>query len=521
MSFHKLLFLSVFILLILPGCYAPPIDEQPSVESQQGSRINMSKTYIILKTIILGYLTHIMTIRPSPDTDQTHTLFQRITYFIYPTMGISSAIVSIILAWKNDEILGIDKHEKVYKEINKPIPIWSKAFAKSLWKTIKEIRSQAATSIRKFFKPDKKPPSENPEKPFADAVADMENKYYEYCGKIKPDRKYIVGDDSDNSIYLAAILNTLEPSQAKKVKDCFLNNSLYLGLDLKDSTIKDDESKELTMKDDISLIKDKLLYTKNMTITGPGAICRYQIPIRPQNVCFLTREMLNQLQPVHYLDNTSYIAICITSGQLVYTLIECIDADGDRWAKVIMLIYTVMSVLQTISLIVLHKQLAAYSIHYNEDIKLADNFGPKYDDSEIIEIMPEYITNIEKKHDDNLLCYRGSFLEKLNNNENLTSRVVKFLQKKGSFTLSGLGGLGLSLLIGIWADYTARSTTQWIVLAWILSPFLSFPIYLIRNNIYPKKRWLYIPFMSLFYLTGIGGAGCVIAATIEGYSIKD
>ncbi|KAI9030900.1 hypothetical protein CLU79DRAFT_360928 [Phycomyces nitens] len=361
----------------------------------------------------------------------------------------------------------------------------------------------------------------------------MENEYFKHRPNARSYDKYIVGENNNNSVYLAAILNTLEPSQAKKVKDCFLNNSLYLGFDLKeytikddestDSTIKDYESKDSTMKDDISLIKYNFLYTKNMTITGPGAICRYQVPIGADNVCFLTREMLNQLQPVHHLDNTSYIAICITSGQLVYTVIECIDADGDKWAKVIMLIYTVMSVLQTISLIVLHKQLAAYSIHYDKDIKIDLNFTPKDEDSEVIDILSDFGNNIKKKHNNSLICYQGSFLEKISNHELLSSQEPsKFLRRKALIaTLFGFGGMVVSLLIGIWADYTARSTTQWIVLAWILSPFLSSFMLLIRLSIDSRKRWLYIPFISLLYLIRIGGAGCVIAATIEGYSIKD
>ncbi|KAI9030895.1 hypothetical protein CLU79DRAFT_731889 [Phycomyces nitens] len=563
MSVHKLLFLSVFILLILPGCYAPPIDDEESAAYQQGPHINISKTYKILKTIILGYLTHIMTIRPRSDTDQANMAFRRIVYFIYPTLGISTAVMAIISVSKNDTILRIDDLKKTYEEINKPIPIWSKAFAKSLWKTITEIWSQATISIKKVLKPDIETPSEKPEKSFVDAVADMENKYYKHLNKTKPDGKYIIREKNSNSVYLAAILNTLEPSQAKKVKDCILNGSLYLGFDLKDSTLKDDESTDSTikddeskastikvdeskastikvdgskdstikvdgstdstMKDDISLIKDKLLYTKNMTITGPGAICQYQVPIRADNVCFLTREMLNQLQPVHFLDNTSYIAICITSGQLVYTVIECIDADGDKWAKVIMLIYTIMSVLQTISLIVLHKQLAAYSIHYDKDIKLGVNLTPDNNDSEIIDILPEYEKTIEKKHDDNVLCYRGSFLEKLSNNEQFSSMdpIKFFKQKKWAFILSAFGGVVVSLLIGIWADYTARSTTQWIVLAWILSPFLLASVYLVRSSMESTNRWLYIPLVFILYFIGIGGAGCVLAATIEGYIITN
>ncbi|KAI9031849.1 hypothetical protein CLU79DRAFT_842399 [Phycomyces nitens] len=335
MSVRKLLFLSVFIFLILAGCYAPPIDEQPPVESQQGRQTNMSKTYKIVRTIILGCLAHIMTIRPRSGTDQPKILFQRIIYLIYPTLGISYAVRAIISAWKDDEILRIYEYKKTFKELKrkKPIPIWSTAFAKYLWKTIKENWSQAATTIKNVFKPDIEIYDDKTKKIYEDAVADMENRYFEYCNKPKPRGKYIIDNDTNNSIYLAVILNALKPSKAKKIKHCILNDNLYLGFDLKNFTTDYDKSTNSMIKDDISLIKDKLLYTNNMSIFGPGTKCQYQVPIRADNVCFLTREMLDQLQMAPRLDSTSYTAICITSGQLVYTVIECINADGDKWVK--------------------------------------------------------------------------------------------------------------------------------------------------------------------------------------------
>ncbi|KAI9030889.1 hypothetical protein CLU79DRAFT_869748 [Phycomyces nitens] len=542
MSAHKLLFLGVFVLILLPECYAPPIGDQSSVESQQGSQINMSKSYKILKTIILGYVTHIMTIRPSPDTDQANTLFWRLAYFVYPTMGICTAAEVILSACEGEKILGVDRYSKYFEERRKYRLIDE---GKDEWTDMriqynslfKESCSELKHTVKRFFKPENVIGQENHVKTNNPQASALESNLIFYDKWRPDDEKYKAPQTNDNIAYLAAILNTLEPRQARRVRNFILNGSLYIGFDLHPT-----ESYTL---------RERVLYTKDMTVTGSGAEGKYQTAIKPYAVRYLTAEMLNQLHSIQYLDTTSYTAICVTAGQLVYTIINCIDSEGDRWAKVIMLIYMIMSVLQTTSLIVLHKQPVAYSIYLKGsiDIKEVSKDHIKGSDSEsnseksqnttfdfdgeskkntedsIIDILPEHRATYTKEMEDNgNIYYTSDFLMKLIKKQG-------FLQNPGynAFTkhrrwahiLSGFGGLALSLLAGIWANYQAHTTTQWIVLAWIINQLLFVPFVYIYNVVKFDRHWTTYFFLFLIYLIGTGGAGCVIAATVKGYTVKN
>ncbi|KAI9022735.1 hypothetical protein CLU79DRAFT_835108 [Phycomyces nitens] len=371
----------------------------------------------------------------------------------------------------------------------------------------------------------------------------------------KGEGNYSIPYKADNVAYLAAILLVLKPRQAKRVKHCILNDSLYLGFDIKDSELNYYEYNENVVR------------TEDMTIVGSGSIHKYQAVVKAHSVRYLTPEMLIQLQSVHYLDNTSYLGICITTGQLVYTVIECIDADGDRWTKVIMIIYMMMSVLQTISLCVLHKQIAACSIYYAKDIaydKSAkknvtssdDGFSNKDettsgdrpisdspkttpegtetdsllekktldDDTLLINLpVPHEIGHTEIEEKTNDLLYPTSFLERIVMEYPICPNEVYFKfneQEYWSPIIFILGGIIVSLMLGIWANYQAHTTTQWIVLAWILSPILMVALVIFRK-VLPKDSLLYIPIVCLTYLIGITGAACVFSATVEGYTVKN
>ncbi|KAI9030884.1 hypothetical protein CLU79DRAFT_831405 [Phycomyces nitens] len=543
MSAHKLLVLGVFILILLPECYAPPIGDQSSVESQQGPQINMSKSYKILKTIILGYLTHIMTIRPSPDTDQTHTLFWRIAYFVYPTMGICTAAEVILSAYEGEKILGVDRYnnyfedrihkERIAKGRGKWIPF--RIWIYETWESFQQGCAELKASVKRIFKRNRGIKEDDTVNCSWEHISFLRQKLLMFTYNIIDMCECEIPDNGDNLAYLAAILDTMEPRQARRVRNFILNGSLYAGFDL-DST----ESYAL---------REQVLYTKDMTITGPGVKGKYQAVIKPYIVRYLTPEMLMELTSIQYLDNTSYIAICVTAGQLVYTIINCVDAEGDKWAKVIMLIYMIMSVLQTTSLIVLHKQPVAYSIYLDKYIEIKERprdnskylssksrpegaqfttIGNNYkedDEDSIIDIMPEHRATYKIEMEDNGMIYYTS---------DLLLKIVKkqyFFRNPGydAFTthrrwahiLSGLGGLALPLLAGIWADYQAHTTTQWIVLAWIINQLLFVPFVFIYRFIKYDRHWAAYLVLCLIYLIGMGGAGCVIAATVKGYAVKN
>ncbi|KAI9030891.1 hypothetical protein CLU79DRAFT_884011 [Phycomyces nitens] len=482
MSAHKLLFLSVFIVLILPGCYAPPIDDEESAAYQQGSHINMSKSYKILKTIVLGYLTHIMTIRPSPDTDQTHTLFWRIAYFVYPTMGICTAAEVILSSYEGEKIIGVDRYSGFFEErrrkelFRKGRGSWSpfRNWIYETWESFQKGCAELKKTIKKFFKPydgiSQETPVDNSKE-----ISDLKAKLNAYDKDGQDEEVQKFPKDDENIAHLAAIFDTLEPRQARRVRNFILNGSLYLGFDL-DPT-------------EWYVHRNHALYTKDMTIAGSGAKRRYQISIKPYTVRYLTTKMLDELTSIQYLDTTSYTAICVTAGQLVYTIINCIDSEGDRWAKVIMLIYMIMSVLQTTSLIVLHKQPVAYSINLDGSIDIKEephrkDSGPEYDldgdaGESIINIIPEHRATYKiEKEEDGVTYYTSDLLLKILGKQAFFRNpgYDAFIRHRGwAYILSGLGGLALPLLAGIWADYWAYTTTQWIVLGWIIGQLLFAP----------------------------------------------
>ncbi|KAI9027585.1 hypothetical protein CLU79DRAFT_832951 [Phycomyces nitens] len=130
-----------------------------------------------------------------------------------------------------------------------------------------------------------------------------------------------IGKD-ENSAYLAAFLHVLGPEKAKKRKHCILNGSLTIGL----------------RNEDTFLWRDYICLSDEVTITGPGAICKYQKEIKPWDVRYLSTNMIDNPESAHNMDETSYIEIFVTLGQLFFTTISCMDIDGDRWAKVVIII---------------------------------------------------------------------------------------------------------------------------------------------------------------------------------------
>ncbi|KAL0078782.1 hypothetical protein F4703DRAFT_1877170 [Phycomyces blakesleeanus] len=200
----------------------------------------------------------------------------------------------------------------------------------------------------------------------------------------------------------------------------------------------------------------------------------------------MTADMIDQLDTVHNTDETSYVEIFVTIGQLFYTTIECMDIDGDRWAKLIIIVYTAMSILQTFSLIVLHKQTTAFSIKDDkndeeEDIVKEDGLSLTEEDRESVSE-----DNGTLKLDDIQVSALSTFL-----------------------------GMIVSLIIGVWAKYNSHSTVEWLVIAWILSPLplATFFIFCVLFNFNGETKWANA-LVSIFL---ISSTGCLIAATIIGY----
>ncbi|KAI9027543.1 hypothetical protein CLU79DRAFT_582996 [Phycomyces nitens] len=195
--------------------------------------------------------------------------------------------------------------------------------------------------------------------------------------------------------------------------------------------------------------------------------------------------MIDRLQAAHNTDETSYIEIFVTIGQLFFTTIECMDIDGDRWSKVIMIVYTAMSVLQSASLILLHKQTTSFSIKDDKELV------PK--DTEVV------LTEKDRR-------LRGEFIDVLKFDPDIVAVITTAL------------GIIASLLIGIWADYNVHSTTEWLVLSWILSPIPVGAFFMLGALLDwdGDSIFVIVPGCALF----VASTGCLLAATIIGYLPK-
>ncbi|KAI9005839.1 hypothetical protein CLU79DRAFT_723890 [Phycomyces nitens] len=99
----------------------------------------------------------------------------------------------------------------------------------------------------------------------------------------------------------------------------------------------------------------------------------YQLPVHPTSVRYFTKEMIDELKMTHRIQDKSFSQTAFTIVQLGYTVYECIEGSGQKWSKVVMIIFMIMSILQTISVYVLPTQVAAYSIKavakYPKDIE--------------------------------------------------------------------------------------------------------------------------------------------------------
>ncbi|KAI9027490.1 hypothetical protein CLU79DRAFT_739410 [Phycomyces nitens] len=144
-----------------------------------------------------------------------------------------------------------------------------------------------------------------------------------------------------------------------------------------------------------------------------------------------------------------------------------------------------MSVLQSTSLFMLHKQTTAFSIKDGQGLLSKG----------IKAILTEDLKQLGEATDITML------------DDGIITVIFMLL------------GTIASLLIGTWADYNAHSTTQWLVLSWILSP-ISFVVifFFIMCTSSWEENW--DSFLILFCISCIPSIGCLIAATIIGYLPK-
>ncbi|KAL0085412.1 hypothetical protein J3Q64DRAFT_1849100 [Phycomyces blakesleeanus] len=107
-------------------------------------------------------------------------------------------------------------------------------------------------------------------------------------------------EEKSNAAYLAAFLHTMGPRRAKKIKHCILNGSITLGSNREPRC------------------KNNAVYTSTayLTVSGPGAACKFQYKFDLNDAEFMTDDMINSLETAHNIDDTPYIEIFITIVQL-------------------------------------------------------------------------------------------------------------------------------------------------------------------------------------------------------------
>ncbi|KAI9027564.1 hypothetical protein CLU79DRAFT_739739 [Phycomyces nitens] len=451
MFLQNLQFILYFLLLIfVTKCYAPPIQQE---DTQATSKLPVVS---ILKTVILGYMTHVLTIRPRNGTTSFDTISRRIGALIYPCSGIGTAVGSMHKAIYGDEILGIFQYNSLLKGYDRE---------EDCQTTLKTESSDLSILSIPSVQESEKDKDNNTK---TSELYTLRSQAIRLRDRLVTDQKAKhINIEDDNSAYLAAFLHVLGPEKAKKTKHCILNGSLFIGY----------EFGTKTLEEELFCLSDE------KPINGPGAACKYQRQIMLGNVRYLSTDMIDKLESAHTIDETSYIEICITLGQLFFTTIECMDIDGDRWAKVITIIYTVMSILQATSLFILHKQSISFSIKDDQEL------SPEATKAALIEEdCKQLAESIDvPDFDDTSIAMISMFL-----------------------------GIIASLLIGIWADYNAHSTTQWLVLSWILSPI---PVVLILV-IWTENGFNDCISTIALILLSIASIGCLIAATIIGYLPK-
>ncbi|KAL0085408.1 hypothetical protein J3Q64DRAFT_1743579 [Phycomyces blakesleeanus] len=251
----------------------------------------------------------------------------------------------------------------------------------------------------------------------------------------------------------------------------------------------------------------------------------------------MTETMIDQLEMVHRLDDSSYLETFATIGQLFFTTIECMEIDGDRWVKVIIIIYTIMSVLQTVSLIALHKQTSAFSVFKDANTKTsAKNDDPISTKKEYKSELSEDVSSISTKNEDNTESSKDNLPVLIENEDSgilpktdasIISQCLDKLKRKKARTaklradiieiLTAFAGIIVLLFMGIWADYNSHSVTEWLVISWFLCPLLictiSTCVFCIERNAEKTTEILLVPSLIIPF-------GLVTSATVIGYLPK-
>ncbi|KAI9021597.1 hypothetical protein CLU79DRAFT_752308 [Phycomyces nitens] len=522
----------MILCFMVADCMAAPAIVEETLSPREVAAISMMRTFF------LSYLAHAKTVRPDSTTITASTFYKRAAALAFPTSGIYDAVGSMIRVYHGDKILGIADFNKFLK--NKMIP--RNVYDNTQTYACPEVSAHSPSPSDCQSKPYEERLNATPHIPQypSDPSEDWVNQYKDAIAEFDSKK-------NDNGPFLASLLHSIGPLRARKLRHCILNGSIFIGYNQYNGT---------------NCMRRYRLTSKDMVLTGSGAICYYQLPVCSSAIRYLPVDMLNELQAASFIDNTSYIQVLITLFQLGYTLYECIRGAGSRWSKLVMIVFTIMSVLQTMSLLLLHSQVAAFSIRCRnenpypelplihdssckiEKARKKDSKGdPK--DSQEDPAMYEFTllsTVLGRRwlghapKDIGLNRVRRSVAYDVMSKSGVSPTMIKklFGEEKAALVdisphpggvwevLACILGTGAPFLIGIWAGYGSSVTTMTVTISWIGISFgysysyitTFYPSYFI--NFRPKDLQTFLSVFGFLSMTALGIV-YVIEITIYGY----
>ncbi|KAL0092271.1 hypothetical protein J3Q64DRAFT_1718364 [Phycomyces blakesleeanus] len=427
-----------------------------------------------------------MTVRVDQSTLLLPGIFKRASSLVWPISGIYEAIGSMIKRINGDKIIGLPDRKR----------------------------------------PEKKKTTEisHPENGILLQENDAQQKYDD-LKKFAEDVESLGGQKiiKDNSDALDTILRHMGDDKARVIKNSILNEAIYLGFD-------NNMGKQMH--------NITPYFSKDMAITGPGSVRKHQIQIPSSLIKYLPVSTLIQLDQAFGIEDSGHLVKFITLLQLLWTVGEIILGVGESWSKLVMIIYTFMSVLQTVSLIVLPAQVIAFSLIYDSSKNKNDlekETGVQDPESQGIEkntflhpvsrivyssLPPKFQELFSYKNDTPYYIFRNCYPKAENIKEICQELVVKKLrftpQPIGIWEILVIfGSPAIFLLLGLVADYSKRNTTQQWVITWLLG---SFPLTVLRIYVFDmnflNKKSLFIC-MTILYI--IPGLFLVAMITITGY----
>ncbi|KAI8099905.1 uncharacterized protein BX664DRAFT_322363 [Halteromyces radiatus] len=331
----------------------------------------------------------------------------------------------------------------------------------------------------------------------------------------------------DNGDYLKKQIEKLDKPSQRSIRNCILNGNVFLGYD-----------------DTLSVYRDKYaIKTKDMSITGPGSQCQYQASLHPASIRFLPKSMIDQLiQQTRGIQDNAIGSQLITLIQLIYSSYKIFVDNGNTWGKLILGIYMMMSVLQSVSRLLLPTQLVVFSLivppqveaefakipTVNMETRNLVGFSPFGTDISFFTDQSDDYLHIHsfqhsQKGFDPILCHRSRYgIESLLG----STKHLTWKEKSHKFIVFFLS-VATPLLLGIIAGYDRHSVIQILVLIWILS---AFPFLWITSHLY--RPFVCVPSFTYFCCNpnlgleyffyaqcmNLVGIGLVISATILSYT---